>query len=114
MSGPPPLPKKKGDERRRDPRQKLGVRARITSPKSISGHIGDISRTGLLLVVERPPLIPVGKEVHLQFQLPGQSKPIRARAEVMRHQGRTAMGLRFVMLPLDEVQAIEAYIEKTK
>ncbi len=111
MSGPPPLPKR-GEERRQHPRQKVGLRARITSPKSMSGHIADISRAGLLFSVERGPLVPVGKEVHLQFQLPGQSRPIRARAEVMRHHDRTSMGLRFVMLPLDEVQAIEAYIQK--
>ena len=113
MSGPPPLPKK-GDKQQRDPRQKVGVRARITSPKSMSGHIANISRTGLLFVAQRPPLVPVGKEVHLQFQLPGQSRPIKGRAEVIRHHDRTSMGLRFVMLPLDEAQAIEAYIEKAK
>jgi hypothetical protein len=99
-----------GEERRQHPRARCDVRVRILTPKSGSAICKDISQSGMLLEMQRPPLIPEGKEIQVQFQLDRKQRPIGARAEVMRHASRTAMGIRFLMLDIDEMQAIAAYV----
>lgn len=99
-----------GDERRTATRARAELRVRVLSPKAMSGFSVDLSESGMLIRVERPPLIPVGKEVQVQFQLSKTTKPIRARGEVMRHEGKDMMGIRFLMLPLEEVQALKAFV----
>ncbi len=59
----------------------------------------NLSETGLLLHTSR--LLPVGSQVGLTCQLPGDSQPLQARVEVVRHtkpdrEGIAGMGVRFV------------------
>ena len=103
-----------GEERRQHPRALCELRVRILSPKSGSAICKDISQSGMLIELQRPPLIPEGKEIQISFQLDRKKRPISARAEVMRHASRTAMGVRFLMLPMDEMQAIAAFVAAGK
>lgn len=95
-----------GEERRGKPRVKCDFRVRILSPRSVSGLAVDISESGLQIALQRPPLVPEGKEVQVQFQLDRKQRPITVRGEVMRHADRVSMGIRFLMLPVEEMQAI--------
>lgn len=87
------------------------VRTRVLSPRSMSGLAVNLSESGMLLEIERPPLVPIGKDLQLQFHLPGTARPITTRATVMRHEGKTRMGIRFVMMPSDELVLIRSFIE---
>lgn len=100
-----------GEEKRGAPRVRCEVRVRVLSPKAASGMARDISQTGMLLELARPPLIPVGKELQVQFQLDKKHKPITARAQVRRHAEKNAMGIKFLMLPMESVQEIGTYVE---
>lgn len=95
-----------GEEKRGKPRAKCDFRVRILSPRSASGVAVDISESGLLVALERPPLVPEGKEIQVQFQLDRKQRPITLRGQVMRHADRVSMGIKFLMLPMEEVQAI--------
>ena len=103
-----------GEDRRGHARARSEMRVRILVPKPASGVALDISQSGMLLEMQRPPLVPVGKEVQVQFQLDRKQRPISARGEVIRHAGRTMMGIKFLMLPLDVVQAIAVYVESNE
>jgi len=65
----------------------------------------------MLIELQRPPLIPEGKEVQVQFQIDRKQRPISARAQVMRHADRVSMGIKFLMLPMETMQTIEKYVE---
>ena len=110
MSDAPPL--RRGEDRRKSARKEAQLRARILSPKPGSGMLLDISTTGLLIEVARPPLIPEGTPVQLQFKLPGSKKDLKTHGEVVRHAGTTMMGIRFTRLDADDHAAISAFIDK--
>jgi hypothetical protein len=86
------------------------VRTRVLSPRSMSGLAVNLSESGMLLEIERPPLVPIGKDIQLQFQLPDAPRAITTRATVTRHDGKNRMGIRFVMMPSDELVLIRAFI----
>jgi hypothetical protein len=101
----------RGEDRRSAARGRADFRVRITSPRATSGLAKDVSLAGMMIEVNRPPLIPVGKDVMLSFQLPGSKAKISTRGEVVRHVGHTGMGVKFIRLAVDETQAIAAYVE---
>jgi c-di-GMP-binding flagellar brake protein YcgR len=66
----------------------------------LTGHAYDISEGGARIELDEP--LPEGEPVHLRFTLPGETKQIRANANVVRvlseedDPGPRRMGLRFI------------------
>jgi len=98
------------DQTPRAERAASEVRTRVLSPRSMSGLAVNLSETGMLLEIERPPLVPIGKDLQLQFQLPG-ARAITTRATVVRHDGKNRMGVRFVMMSNDELLLIRHFVD---
>ncbi len=75
---------------------------------NLAGRITDLSGTGLFLATRR--FIPVGKQVHLEFELPrGKVEAVGevrwlARGENVPEQG---MGIRFLRLSAAAARAID-------
>ena len=78
----------------------------------------DLSQGGAFLHSEL--LLEVGDELEVVFGLPGELRPIRARARVAwatRGTGEDAqpgMGLEFIDLPEEAKQAIERFVRETR
>lgn len=92
-------------EMRRYPRYRLEVRVTVTTtraegPLSLWGRLADISEGGLSCTLAGELL--EGESVNLEFTLPLESDPFRARA-VVRHRAGFHYGLEFV-IPSPEQQ----------
>ncbi len=78
---------------------------------NLAGRITDLSSTGLFIATKQ--FIPIGKEIHLEFHLPGGKVEavgeVRwvARGEEVSEPG---LGIRFVRLDAASAQVIEAAI----
>jgi Tfp pilus assembly protein PilZ len=80
----------------------------------------NISRGGIFL--EMHEVIPVGKELHLIFNIPGRNQPLEVAARVVRHHQMSSMdenfnptavqgvGLSFVNLSEEDRHIIEQFI----
>lgn len=99
-----------GEERRKSTRVAWDGRVRLAGARTVTGQILNVSEGGLLVEAGRAPFS-VGSELAITFSLPGRDRPIAARAEVVRQQG-TQIGLRFLRLSADELQAIAAWVRE--
>jgi uncharacterized protein (TIGR02266 family) len=73
---------------------------------------GNLSVGGVFF--ERTIPHPIGTRVRLRFQLPGRVAPIEAAGEVVstRQESGMGAGIRFVDLPPEIEQAIQAYVSQ--
>ena len=77
------------------------------SSEEIQVHLPDLSTRGMFIPTRR--LFPVGSILKVQFRLPRSNFQVRTRAEV-RHLTESGIGVEFVELSPDALQAIEAEI----
>jgi hypothetical protein len=97
---------RKKDERRKDARVAHAGRVRLAvGARTVWGEVRNLSISGLLVEIERGPLLRRGSELQVVFDV-GEFE-VATRAEVIRHQGRTGMGLRFLRLDAEEMAAIK-------
>ncbi len=82
---------------------------------NLSGRITDLSEVGLFLATQK--FIPLGKEVHLEFELPtgkveavGEVRWI-ARGQAVAEQG---LGIRFLRLTAPSARAIDLAIDQAQ
>ena len=100
------------DERRDSPRVPMTFLVRDVVERG--GYLeldGDLSLGGIYWKGKSPPF---GTQVEVRFRLPGVSKEIRARAEIIRvmEQGRDLdFHVRFVELDVADELAIARYLE---
>jgi DNA-binding response OmpR family regulator len=81
--------------------------------------IGDLSISGMLISTEAE--IPSGTKVELQFELPGNKKPIQIHGEVVRTirwnksnpERLTGVGIRFLKFQGDSERRLEKYIAQS-
>jgi c-di-GMP-binding flagellar brake protein YcgR len=78
---------------------------------NLAGRITDLSGTGVFIVTRR--FVPVGKQVHLEFDLP--SGKVEAVGEVRRVArgeavGEAGLGVRFLRLSASSARAIDEAI----
>jgi Tfp pilus assembly protein PilZ len=105
------------DEDPRRQHKRMSCNARFNgggASTSLHGRITDLSGTGLFLVTKQ--FIPIGKQVHLEFELEtgkvdavGEVRWI-ARGSDVPDQG---MGIRFLRLSASSARAIDDAIEGT-
>jgi uncharacterized protein (TIGR02266 family) len=95
--------------RRQTKRVSIDVKFRgAGAATSLSGRITDLSETGLFLATQK--YVPLGKEVHLEFELPtGRVEAVGevrwlARGEHVAEQG---LGIRFLRLSAASARAID-------
>ncbi len=107
------MPPKK--DRRRAPRVTCGGSAKAFGARTVSGVLKDVSRGGVFLQIPLP-LFTIGGELTLKFSIPGDARVFEATAEVRYHahlpaeEGGPGMGLRFVRLPNEAQEAIDAFV----
>jgi hypothetical protein len=71
------------EERRKSPRFKVRVEARVTlGPERFPGLLKDVCRDAVLVEVDRS--IPVGSELALALELPGTGGPLEVVGTVVR------------------------------
>ena len=78
------------------------------------GQTANISETGML--VTGAPEIPLGSEVELEFELPGDSRPICIKAEVVRHaspevENVAGIGVRFTEVSAESAQRLRDFLQ---
>ncbi len=76
--------------------------------------IGDLSASGILLSTDEP--LRDTAAVELEFELPGEKKPIHATGEVVRTIKRlegTGVGIRFTAFAGDSKKRLEKYVERS-
>lgn len=102
-----------------------GARATVDVDNSkVSCSIEDLSLTGLLLATDHP--MADGKEVGLEFLVPGYKRAIRVKGQVVRtvkikgatspsleNSSHSGVGIRFKELKGEAQKKIEKFIEKT-
>lgn len=76
--------------------------------------VKDLSKTGLLFVTEER--LPTETEIQLEFQIPGNKKPIKVKGEIVREiqnvEERTGYGVRFHSFVGDSQKRLERYIDR--
>ena len=83
--------------------------------RTLSGTVKDISAGGAFVQLPLP-MPPVGSELQLKFQLPGDARWFEANAEVRFHvalppsDGGPGIGLKFLRLEREAAEAIEAFV----
>jgi uncharacterized protein (TIGR02266 family) len=101
------------DPRRASPRLKINVTFRGGGASTnLSGRITDLSGTGLFIATRR--FIPVGKQVHLEFELPtGKVDAVGEVRWVARGEGveEAGLGIRFLRLSAACARAIDDALE---
>lgn len=101
------------DERREDSRKSLKTVVFVNNGETpTTGYSRDLSISGLGL--EIPQALQSGEKLQLTFMLPGESRVIRASAEVTRttHSGTTC-GIRFHTLDVEDEFDIECFIHSS-
>jgi c-di-GMP-binding flagellar brake protein YcgR len=107
--------------------QLLGVAARSAARLLVQLHarVGEgsfkrvaqtanISETGMLL--SGAPELPLKSKLELEFELPGDSRPIQAIAEVVRHaspevENLTGIGVRFIEMSSEAAERLQDFLE---
>lgn len=107
--------------------QLLGVAARSAARLLVQLHarVGEgsfkrvaqtanISETGMLL--SGAPELPLKSKLELEFELPGDSRPIQATAEVVRHaspdvENLTGIGVRFLEMSAEAAERLKDFLE---
>src|SRR5262249_42919026 len=80
---------------------------------TIFGKTLNVSATGILIEIES--LITIGRNVDVEFFLPEQTEPLRARGRVIRRTTELdlfhpAFGIRFLEMPEKDQARIETYV----
>jgi len=81
----------------------------------VLGRSLNVSATGMLLETEH--MLPGDVQLKVQFYLPGESKPLQVRVEILRSEFTGTMaryGVRFVDLQWDAKQQIERYVQRLR
>lgn len=112
---PPPLPSKRGDERRVAPRTELQADVSLYSETNFwAGFTEDISEGGLFVATYE--LLAIGTQTELVFELP-TGHEVRTRAEVRWHRQTSGsetmpgMGLRFIDLSPEDHRVIQGFVK---
>src|SRR5262245_23451228 len=98
-------------ERRREPRRTVAIAVEVRDARGFSlQSTRDISTGGVFF--DRAIPYAVGVEVELAFTLPGDSRTIRCRGEVVNVPDAKSfgMGVRFIDLAPIDKQALEAFV----
>jgi uncharacterized protein (TIGR02266 family) len=100
-------------ERRKSLRVPVAARVRFKSEKREEvWFTEDIAEGGLFLKVESPPFI--GTTLELEIALPGVTKLIRVKGDVVwRHEGK-GCGIRFVRMTAEQRKTLVAFIESVE
>jgi uncharacterized protein (TIGR02266 family) len=99
--------------RRQAKRVSIDVRFRgAAAATNITGRITDLSETGLFLATEK--FIPLGKEVHLEFELrTGKVEAVGEVRWIARGQvAEQGLGIRFLRLSAASALAIDLAIDR--
>lgn len=91
----------------------------IINGKKMNCPIGDLSISGILLTTDDE--YDSGSEITLEFEIPGQKKPIKVDGEIVRTikysskfpDRQTGIGIRFVKFHGDSEKRLEKYIAKS-
>lgn len=100
--------------RRQIPRISCNLRVQGAGGNTVlAGSVANLSGIGLFLKTQQT--IPVGKQVHLEFELP--TGPVEAVGEVRRvvrgpELEERGIGIRFLRLSATSARAIDAHIEQ--
>jgi uncharacterized protein (TIGR02266 family) len=105
----------------RAPRYAVSVRVKLQQKSQLQTFFSrNLSEGGMFLEVEE--LVPVGRQIELQVEIPGQSEPLRIVAEVVHHHRfsdydeemrpikRKGMGLRFVSINPEQHALIARFV----
>lgn len=105
-----------GAEKRRNPRVPMHLQVRVETIRGTFHGVGrDISEGGIGVYVKKLP--PIGSQVDLSFQLPGDSDGIELTGEVMYHSRGGAgvrddwMGIKFVRMDAVSLGYIQRYVK---
>ena len=107
--------RRKGDERRAHPRERVAITMELTAGNDLYFHVsGDLSQGGAFFNRAIPH--PIGTEVDLTFQLPGsESAPIRCHGEVVNiPEGGEGlgMGVRFLDLSDEDRERVDSFVAR--
>lgn len=106
-------------EHRRDRRVAVKVGVTMSSDSNFFvGFTDNVSEGGLFLATYN--LLPIGREVELEFRLPDEEKPIRAQAEVRWHRSVSdpgngelvGFGARFSKVPEGDQERLKSFLSK--
>ena len=75
-----------------------------TSDRVYTGHIENISPTGLFIKSEKP--LPAGEEILMTFNIKGSDKPLKVRGEIA-HASDEGLGVKFKDLSPDQLKMLE-------
>lgn len=104
-----------GRERRRAPRVACSGPAKVFAARTLSGTVKDVSIGGAFVQLPLP-MPSVGSELTLKFQLPGDPRWFEVTAEVRFHatlppsDGGPGLGVKFLRLPREAQEAIDAFV----
>ena len=82
-----------------------------TDEKVYTGHINNISRTGLFIETRRK--LPVGDKILMTFRLQGLRKPIKIKGEIA-HTNRSGVGTKFIHTNPKAIKVIGILVDKMK
>jgi len=105
-----------GREKRRNPRVPIQFKVRVDTVRGTFNGVGrDISEGGIGVYLKKLP--PIGSQVDLSFQLPGNQDGLEATGEVMYHSRGEAgvrddwMGIRFMRMDPVSLGYIQRYVK---
>lgn len=106
-----------GQDRRAHPRHEVAITMELTAGNDLYFHVsGNLSKGGAFFNRAIPH--PVGTEVELTFQMPGDDgPPIRCKGEVVNipdDNDGLGMGVRFIDMPKDDQERIAEFVEEVK
>ncbi|HEY5648880.1 MAG TPA: TIGR02266 family protein [Nitrospiria bacterium] len=113
------MPRKKGVERRQDPRYQVNVNVDSQSLDMFqANYVSNISKGGVF--IETPEPLPVQSEINMTLRLPGISHTITVKGKVawtydrdkISGEMRTGMGIRFINLSAEERNVLMDYLSK--
>jgi hypothetical protein len=82
-----------------------------TSDRVYTGHIENISPTGLFIKAEKA--LPPGEEILMTFNIKGLDKPIKVRGEIA-HANDEGLGVQFKNLNPNILKILEKFVVKTQ